>query len=157
MSFDAWLKAFHLLGVICWIGPMMGGWWMLARADKSGSPETIRWARKAFLPLVHIEHLGFAMWLGFGLWMAVRMPYVLSFGWMHAKLAIIGGLILPIELWDIAVSHGALPKAMKSGDNAAIDAAIAKHRMLCKVSVMFLIPATIAIVILAAARPFGNP
>lgn len=154
MSFDAWLKAFHLLGVIFWIGPLLGGWWMLARADKSGNPETIRWARKAFLPLVHIEHLGLVVWAVFGIWMAVRMPYTMGFGWMHAKLAIVFGCIVPIEIWDMAVSHGMLPKALKAGDDAAVEAAIAKHRTLCKFSVMFLIPAVIAIVVLAVARPF---
>ncbi|MHC5021541.1 MAG: BamA/TamA family outer membrane protein, partial [Planctomycetota bacterium] len=154
MSFDAWLKAFHLLGVIFWIGPLLGGWWMVARADASGNAETIRWARKAFLPLVHLEHLGLVVWLTFGLWMAMRMPYTLTFGWMHAKLAIVGGVIVPLELWDMVVSHVLLPRALRAGDDAAADAAIAKHRMLCKVSVMFLIPAVIGIVVLAVARPF---
>lgn len=156
MSFDAWLKAFHLLGVICWIGPLLGGWWMLARADRSGDRATIVWARKAFLPLVHIEHFGLVIWLTFGIWMAVRMPYTLTFPWMHAKLGILAGAVVPLELWDMVVSHVVLPRALKSGDEAAIDAAIAKHRTLCKFSAILLIPAVVAIVILAAARPFGT-
>ena len=90
MSFDAWLKAFHLIGVIFWIGPLLGGWWMLARADKSGDPKTIQWARKAFLPLVHIEHLGLVLWAVFGIWMAVTYR---------------PGSITPLELLRVATSH----------------------------------------------------
>ena len=108
---DAWLKAIHILGVLCWIGPLLGGWWMLARIDGRQDAELSRWARKAFMPLVHIEHLGLALWLGTGLWMVTKNQFFLGMPWLHYKLGVIAFVVLPIEVWDIVVSHGVLPAA----------------------------------------------
>ncbi len=110
-------KWVHVLALILWIGPALGGYIFLFRAWQAddGSDEMARrlvWAEDVCERILRIEHVAFVALIGSGLAMLALNSGLIAAGWMQQKLALVG-VIIAFEAWDMWLSHSALPKAYK--------------------------------------------
>ncbi len=106
------LKFVHLLSVIFWIGPALGAYWMLFNLWSSQHPSTIERAELACERMLRVEHIAFVMMIVTGAAMLASDGWLLlSTPWMQQKLGLFA-MIVMFEMYDIWVSHIALPKIL---------------------------------------------
>lgn len=108
-------KLVHLVGVIIWIGPSLGGFWMLLQAEKSGDERLEIWARRRFEWLVNIEHVGLLLLLagGIGMLYSTGWAALEYMRWFQWKLGIVVLVILPLEVADVAMVNFVLGRALR--------------------------------------------
>ncbi|MDP6933778.1 MAG: hypothetical protein QGG40_12720 [Myxococcota bacterium] len=120
-----WIKLVHVFSVVLWTASALGAFWyvVIARWQLSRQPDDPelqrrdRWVRAQFLVAVLLEHVAFVVAVPSGL-MLMSILEAGSIPWMQAKLAIVLGVFLPMEVFDIWLSHLALPRAMRGDDRA---------------------------------------
>lgn len=90
----SWLKAFHVVFMVTWFA----GLFYLPRlfvyhaaAEDSATRDTLKVMERKLLVMCHI---GGALTVLFGVLMILRWPGFLQMGWMHAKLALVVGLVV---------------------------------------------------------------
>ncbi len=100
--------------MILYLGPSLGGSFLYWQARRSGEEAWIRSALRGAKSLYDFEHLmllavvasgGVLLWLGD--WS------LLGQNWFQKKLFLIGGLLLPVEVWDVAVVNGKLSPELR--------------------------------------------
>jgi len=88
-----WIKALHLAFVVTWFA----GLFYLPRLFiyHAAATEAAVHAQLKVMErrLLGITHIGGALALGFGIWTLALAPGYLQQGWLHAKLALVAGLI----------------------------------------------------------------
>lgn len=104
------LKLIHIGALMFWIGPALGGWWMLRLANhRFGEPGMVsQFFYQAFLRLLWVEHVAFVCLLASGGALAAVQGW---FGqsWLTAKLVVVVCIIVPMEATDIWLGHVRLP------------------------------------------------
>jgi putative membrane protein len=89
-----WIKALHLAFVVTWFA----GLFYLPRLFIYHAESSVPAVRAQLIVmerrLLGITHLGGVLALGFGIWTLVLAPAYLHAGWLHAKLALVAGLIV---------------------------------------------------------------
>ncbi len=136
-----WVRAFHIIFMVTWFA----GLFYLPRlfvyhANATDNLSLERFCvmeRKLFI----IMSIGAAGTILFGLWLLGLMPGLFSAGWIHAKLALVLGLV-GYHLW-----LGWLCRRFRDGRNTR---GHVFYRWINEVPALFLI----AIVILAVVKPF---
>jgi putative membrane protein len=136
-----WLKAFHVVFVVTWFA----GLFYLPRlfvyhVTASDAPSRERFVvmeRRLF----GIMTLGGSLAVLFGVAMIVAAPGYLEFGWLHAKLTLVGALIV-YHVWCRA-----LMTALRAGRNTHSQR---WYRLFNEAPALLLV----AIVILAVVKPF---
>ncbi len=141
-----WLKAFHIVFVVTWFA----GLFYLPRlfvyhaaALQAGAPERPLAERFAVMErrLFALMTIGGALAVGFGIAMVAGAPAYLTFGWLHAKLALVAALIA-YHVWC-----GRLMRALRAGRSPHSQR---WYRWFNEVPGLLLI----AIVLLAVLKPF---
>lgn len=137
-----WLKAFHIIAVVCWFA----GLFYLPRlfvyhVQAQDTVSRTRFAlmeRKLYRGIMLPSMLATLL---LGIWMLIESPGFLQMHWMHAKLALVIGLI--------GYHHvcGAHMKRLACGSNTKSER---YFRIFNEVPVLFLV----IIVILVVVRPF---
>lgn len=93
-----WLKAFHIIFVVTWFA----GLFYLPRLFVYHTVTTDPVSLERFVVmerrLFKIMTLGAILAAAFGLCMIVAAPGYLRFGWLHAKLALVG-LLIAFHIW----------------------------------------------------------
>ncbi len=93
-----WLEAFHIVFVVTWFA----GLFYLPRlfVYAAENPEGSRFELLLVMQrrLLGITHIGGALAVGLGISMLIADPNYLALGWMHAKLALVAGLVA-YHLW----------------------------------------------------------
>src|SRR5437868_1380792 len=88
-----WIKALHLAFVVAWFA----GLFYLPRLFIYHAESSVPAVRAQLIVmerrLLGITHLGGALALAFGIWTLALAPAWLQQGWLHAKLALVAGLI----------------------------------------------------------------
>lgn len=137
----AWLEAFHIIFVVTWFA----GLFYLPRLFVYASlhPDGSRFALLMTMQrrLLVITHIGGAFALAFGISLLVIRPHYLAFGWMHAKLALVIGLIA-YHAWCAVIVARFAQGRNRHGDRW--------YRWFNEIPSVFLV----AIVILVVVRPF---
>ena len=88
-----WIKALHLAFVVTWFAGLFYLPRLFIYHAESAEP-TVRAQLKVMeRRLLGITHIGAALALGFGLWTLALVPAYLHQAWLHAKLALVAGLI----------------------------------------------------------------
>jgi protoporphyrinogen IX oxidase len=136
-----WLKAFHIIFVVTWFA----GLFYLPRlfVYHAVTQDTVSLERFAVMErrLFVIMTLGAALAVLFGVSMIVARPGYLQFGWLHAKLTLVAGLIA-YHLWCLA-----LMRNLQQGRNTRSQR---WFRLFNEAPALLLM----AIVILAVVKPF---
>ena len=88
-----WIKAFHIVFVVTWFA----GLFYLPRLFIYHRDAVDAISRARFVTmeyrLLAITHIGAAFALAFGIALLMMMPGFMQQGWLHAKLALVAGLI----------------------------------------------------------------
>lgn len=135
-----WLKAFHIVFVVTWFA----GLFYLPRlfvyhaaaTDVPGLERFVIMERRLFA----IMSVGATLAVLFGISMILLAPAYLQFGWLHAKLALVG-LLIGYHIWC-----GHLMKALRTGRNTRSQR---WYRLFNEVPALLLI----GIVVLAVVKP----
>ncbi|MCB1323388.1 MAG: hypothetical protein KDK34_24225 [Leptospiraceae bacterium] len=171
MNWFWFFKLMHLGGIIMWIGPPLGAYWMYLRSfrrtsgnGQSNQLETIveRRVRGAFIGILLVEHIGFALLLLGMLGMLWAGDWVhLKLSWVQWKLCIVVAIFFPLEFFDIWWGQIAPQRAMRNDPGPGIGTELRRilnrYDLFVKISIPFLIPAWIVIFYLAVARPAWPP
>ncbi len=88
-----WLKAFHLIFIVTWFAGLFYLPRLFVYASEGPSTDTMALFKIMQHRLLMITHIGGALAIGFGLASLIAAPGWLSQGWMHAKLALVAGLV----------------------------------------------------------------
>lgn len=135
-----WIKALHIVFVVTWFA----GLFYLPRlfiydaeSDNGAVRTQLRIMQRR---LLGITHIGGALALTFGIWMLILVPGYLHQGWLHAKLALVLGLVAYHAYLAHLVKQFALDRNMRSSRWL---------RVFNEVPALFLI----AIVLLVVVKP----
>ena len=136
-----WIKALHIVFVVTWFA----GLFYLPRlfiydaeSDNAAVRAQLRIMQRR---LLGITHIGGALALTFGIWTLILVPGYLQQGWLHAKLALVLGLVA----YHAYLAH--LVKQFAADRNTRSSRWL---RVFNEVPALFLI----AIVLLAVVKPF---
>lgn len=137
-----WIKAFHLIAVICWFAALF----YLPRlfvyhaqtTDKAGSERFKIMQRKLYRGIMTPSMVAT---IGLGIWLLYLYPGWLSMGWMQVKLVLVFLLV---------VYHFACRTFMRQFASDQNQYSHVFYRWFNEIPVIFLI----AIVILAVVKPF---
>jgi|GEM_PF-2574880 len=111
----------HVLLVILYLGPSLGGSFVYWRARKGRERAQILFALRSAKALYDFEHLTLLAVVASGLgllWLGDWDP--LAPGWLRQKLLLIGALLLPVEVWDVAVVNGLLSAELRKMEAAQV-------------------------------------
>lgn len=99
-----WLLLLHLLSLLAWLGPSVGGTYIYLAARRQGNPTLISWSLRQSLALYNLEHLSFLAVLFTGITLLAGSGWAfLAAPWFLWKLGLVAGLIIPVEIWDVYV------------------------------------------------------
>jgi len=155
------LKLLHLGGLILWLGPSGGAWLFLRVARRRLDPKGKEYLDlyRDFLPFFWVEHAGLLLLLGSGTAIVLTYDYpVFDWFWLGLKLALVLGVILPIEILDISFGHVLLPRWFRrreaSGSEQKDSGAYkAYERKFVPLTLPLLLITVIVIMWLAVAKP----
>ncbi|MFN7975292.1 MAG: hypothetical protein U0166_23550 [Acidobacteriota bacterium] len=118
-------KLLHVASLIMWLGPTTSAYLLVQRAMKDrarGHPlprASELWVWRRFELLLRVEHVAFFVLFGSGLGIVHAWgldPIAVLTGdprWLRIKLWLAFGVILPVELYDIWLSHRELPRLLE--------------------------------------------
>lgn len=113
MSYET-IKVLHLLAVILWIGPALGGYIVLARVWARQEATAIRLAEADCESVLKLEHAAFLALVATGITLLATADFALiQTEWMRRKIAIFAAIAL-FECFDIWVSHVVIPRALQA-------------------------------------------
>jgi len=111
-------KVMHIIGIILWIGPPLGAYWIHLKSFSSeGNADEEKFEiriRKAFVGVLTIEHTGLIILLTGALSMLQYTDWkLLDLFWIKGKLLMLLFIIIPIEILDIWWGQLAISMAIK--------------------------------------------
>jgi hypothetical protein len=110
------LKLFHILGIVIWLGPSTGAYYMILFAHLSGQKATELWLRQHYLPFIHLETAGLLVILASGVLMVISaLQAFLSQWWMKAKILTVISVFIPLELIQLYFYRSVLNPAFSTG------------------------------------------
>lgn len=93
-----WLEAFHIIFVVTWFAGLFYLPRLFVYAAENPDGPRFELLKVMQRRLLGITHIGGALAVGLGISMLFADPYYLTLGWMHAKLALVAGLVV-YHLW----------------------------------------------------------
>lgn len=142
MNLNDWLESFHIIFVVTWFAGLFYLPRLFVYAAENPQGSRIELLLVMQRRLLMITHIGGALAVGLGLALLSIEPWHLSgAGWMHAKLALVAGLV-GYHLWCAR-----LVRVFRQGNNRSSSR---WYRYFNEVPALFLI----AIVILVVGKPF---
>lgn len=159
-----YFKFFHVFFVLMWTMSAVGAYIFYLRAtiyefqERPEDKELERrlvWAYEQFDKTVILEHIAFPIVLLTGLLMFFGSVWSLEHHWMLVKLAIVFGFFVPLEIYDIWISHVLGPRISKNknADPGAWDEGRALHWKFLKGSSPWIRITVPTVVFLAVVKP----
>jgi hypothetical protein len=109
-------KLFHLIGVVLWLGPSTGAYYMIIFSIANGQRTIELWLRQHYVSFVHFELLGLFLIIASGLLMVIAMRWVLlRQWWLKMKIYIALTIFIPLEVIQLYMYHFSIMKAFKTG------------------------------------------
>lgn len=110
------LKLFHIIGIVIWLGPGTGAYYMILFAHLSGQKATELWLRQHYLPFIHLETAGLLVLLASGVLMVISAQQAfLSQWWMKGKILTVLSVVIPLELIELYFYRSVLNPAFSTG------------------------------------------
>ena len=88
-----WIKALHIVFVVTWFAGLFYLPRLFIYDAESSNAEVRAQLRIMQRRLLGITHIGGALAVAFGIWTLILAPAYLQQGWLHAKLALVLGLV----------------------------------------------------------------
>lgn len=136
-----WLQAFHVVFVVTWFAGLLYLPRLFVYASEPSAAAAAEVLRVMQRRLLAITHIGGGLALASGVSLLVLRTDLLAAGWMHAKLALVAGLI-GYHAWCARLVAAFAAGANRRGPTW--------YRWFNEVPALFLI----AIVVLAVVKPF---
>jgi hypothetical protein len=147
-------KLLHILGIVTWLGPSLGGYYMIIFSLLSNQREIELWLRQEYLFLVHIESAGLLLIVLSGILMVISTSWtLLKQFWLRMKILIVFLVFVPFELIQLYLYQGPLREAFSSG--IGIEEAILmfdRFSVLCIVLFSLAVPAVLVLAIFKPER-----
>lgn len=154
----SWFLFLHFAGIILWLGPTLGGYYMYLQARSQAlrceHVDLPLWTLKQFMRLTRIEHIGLVMLItggfgrmGLGGWRLSETP------WLQYKLLIFFLVIMVLELADLYMTEWMLRRALSSDDAWRISRAIKAYDCFLSIGVVVLLFSLPPIFVLAIFKP----
>ena len=109
-----YIKFFHIFFVMMWAMSALGAYVFFLRStiyqfqDNPGDKkleERLVWAYEQFDKTVILEHIAFPVVLITGLMLFLATGWTLETPWLFAKLVIVVGFFIPLEILDFWIAH----------------------------------------------------
>jgi hypothetical protein len=136
-----------------WLGPSLGGFWMIILSRLSKQSEVEIWLRQEYLSLIDVETTGLFIIILSGLGMLVSSKWVLLTQlWLKIKGFIVVLIFLPlVELIQLNLYHKHLKEAFTTG--AGIKEAILLFDRFCVISIILLAITVPVVLIMGIFKP----
>ena len=109
-------KLFHIIGIVAWLGPSLGGFLMIFLSHLSNQSVVEIWLRQEYISLIYIETTGLFIIILSGLGMLLSSKWILRTQlWLRIKGFIVVLIFSPLELIQLYLYHGHLKEAFASG------------------------------------------
>lgn len=141
-------KAIHIASLVFWLGPTLGIWWALKRAEKE-SAAVKHSVYSTFLQTLWVEHIALVTLFASGAVMASLSNAWLA-SWLMLKLTIIAAVILPLEVIDIYIGNFHLPKHANLESPTRLERFY--HGPFTKAAIILLPPTVITIFVIATTK-----
>lgn len=145
-------KLFHLIGVVLWLGPSTGAYYMIifSLVDEQHSIEL--WLRQHYISFVHFQLVGFFLIIATGLLMILAVQgTLLRQWWLKMKIYIVGIIFIPLEAIQLYLYQIRINKAFKTG--MGIREAITLFDWFSVVAIVLLTLTIPAVFILGVFKP----
>jgi uncharacterized membrane protein len=110
------LKLFHIIGIVVWLGPSTGAYYMVLFAHLSEQHSIELWLRQQYLPFIQLETAGLLVLLSSGVLMIIASQWtLLNQWWLKAKVFTVISVFIPLELIQLYLYRSALNSAFNSG------------------------------------------
>ncbi len=156
MPYLAW-KLLHLAGIVLWIGPPLGAFWMQIWVLCDLSPEMEIRFRRAFAHILTIEHIGLAFLISGAAGMVLSTGVeMLDVFWMKGKLALFLCVIIPMEILDIWWGQAAVFRVLRGATDSVTDemrVVFRRYDLFTKICVPFLLVSWAGFFYLAVFKP----
>lgn len=159
MSFETFVsllfQALHLLGLLLWIGPSLGGYYMVRAARASRDGLLIAWVAERWQRVLLVEHLGLLLVLATGLARAAILGWLAHPPiWLFLKMMLVGVFVVPIELMDLWVAgFWVAPALRRPRDKSALARTLQLQDRFTAWTSLPLAATLIAILVLVVWKP----
>ncbi len=91
-------KMLHITGLILWLGPSSGVFYLIIKSALSEEHIIELWLREAYMDMIYLEVFALAFIILTGIGMIVSSKkQLLGAGWLRLKLLIVGMVFVPVE------------------------------------------------------------
>lgn len=141
----AWTLVFHIIGLVFWVGSLLGVTHVLALHTEETSPEARAALGRLEMKLLKgLAHPGAAIMLVTGVVLLTQDPFALRAHWLHLKLMLVVVMIaLDLQIYFRAKAFNAGTIELRRGECMALHGVVALILM--------------GILILVLVKPFGLP
>ena len=141
----AWTLVFHIIGLVFWVGSLLGVTHALAVHTNETSPEARKALGRLEMKLLKgLAHPGAAIMVITGIALLAQDPFALRANWLHFKLILVAVLIvLDLRVYFRAKAFNAGTIELRRGECMALHGIIALILM--------------GILMLVLLKPFGQP
>lgn len=109
-------KLFHIIGIVVWLGPSTGVYYMIIFSIESKQKMVEMWLRQEYISFIYLETAGFALIIISGFLMVRSANLVVQKQWwLKMKLFIVISVFLPLEAIQLSIYHWKVSKAFISG------------------------------------------
>ena len=153
MSFHG-VKFLHLAGLVLWLGPSAGGYFLMMTARLRGDDTAWLWLLREYLSLVYMEAGGLLVLVLSGAVMLAKRPAYRKAAWLKIKLVIVFAAFVPLEAAALLIYRLRVYPAVKAG--APLDEAILLFDRFSLVAGAVLALAVPAVMCLAVFKPWAR-
>jgi uncharacterized membrane protein len=109
-------KLFHIVGIVAWLGPSTGVYYMIIYSVLLKESAVEIWLRQQYLSLINIQIAGLIILISSGVLMVIATGWViLKQWWLRTKVFIVVAIFIPLELIQVFLYHSKLMTALEKG------------------------------------------
>ncbi len=148
-------KLFHIVGMIFWLGPSTGGFFLIAKSNLARNAQVELWMREEYRSLIHIETVGLIMIIMGGVGMVIASRGImLKLLWFRIKGGVTLAIFIPLALYQLYLYETSLKSAFAAGEN--IENAIAAYDRFSAVAFVLLMLSVPLVMVMGVFKPGGD-
>jgi len=145
-------KAIHVAGLVLWLGPSSGGYYLIVTSEMEGKVAMALWLREQYINLIHLEAIGLLLLLASGVAMvATAQRALIRERWFRIKVTIVAVIFIPLEVIQLYLYHWYVTVALAS--EVGIEESIRLFDRFSLIALLLFIPALPSVLYLAIFKP----